>query len=490
MLERYSGNFDAIEGRTAHGWAVSDDGQKSLVDVFIDDEFQARICADQFRKDLERQGYQAGFAAFSFEIPEAFCDGRSHVIDIRHPGTDLSLVGSPRTFEKTKSETKFDEKRRWCNQNIVFEADTDAPFIRSVKTRRKLAIFSTYHELDRFLAYHRAILKSLTGAGFSVLVVHAAGKYRSGLASIDIPDCFVVLKRNIGYDFGSYATGVFAAFETLPLVDELILVNDSVLQIVDDLASMISRFRALGADVVSCTDSFEREYHLQSYMLWCGPDVCRSGFLPKFMSNYSFTSNKDVVINEGEIGLSRALLAAGFRIQALFNYEAVASTWIRGYDATCRLVRDLPGLPTDWPGASFKKALLERLDAVLTHVLSGVPMNSSHFFWDTLVEEFACPFVKRELIIGNPCNVPTYFKLATHLMDGSDVESAFLELRRNYGGNLVVTSIPPRQPVSSERRQVLANDQSYEPLDPALRLFQHPEITGVVARIGSNARTG
>ena len=315
-----------------------------------------RLCADQFRADVKEHGYRGGFAAFNFEIPHRYCDGHSHVIDIRHAGTNQSLVNSPKTVElQPASQAALNEKRRWCAQNIVFENKIDDRFTQSLKASRKLAIFSTYHDLPSYLGYQRVILKSLTGAGFTVMIVHAANNYRHGLAAVDIPNCFVVLKRNIGYDFGSHAVGVFVAYDSLQLVDELILINDSMLQIADELAPMIARFRALDADALSCTDSFERKHHLQSYMLWFGPDVCRSSFLPQFMSNYSFTSIKEDSIMEGEIGLSRALLSEGFRIKALFDYEAVSSAWIRGYDATIELVRNLPGLPLDWPGHSFKK---------------------------------------------------------------------------------------------------------------------------------------
>jgi hypothetical protein len=439
----------------------------------------------------ERARLPRRFAAFSFEIPDRYRDGHSHVIDIRHAGTSQSLVNSPKAFElHPEGQAALDEIRRWCTQNAVFENKIDDRFTQSLKASRKLAIFSTYHDLPSHLGYHHFILKSLTGAGFTVMIVHAANSYCHGLAAVDIPNCFAVLKRNIGYDFGSYAVGVFAACDSLQLVDELILINDSILQIADDLAPMIARFRALDADALSCTDSFERKYHLQSYMLWFGPDVCRSNFLPQFMSNYSFTSIKEDAIAEGEIGLSRALLSEGFRIKALFDYEAVSSAWIRGYDATVELVRNLPGLPLDWPGNSFNKTLLERLDILITHVLSGNPLNPSHFFWDTLVEDFGFPFIKRELIISNPCNVPTYFKLATHLLMESEVETAIVEIRRGYGGQLIPTSIPLPQAVSRKKKRILGNDYAHEPVDPALRLFRRPEINGVVARIGVNSNKG
>ncbi|PWB83612.1 MAG: hypothetical protein C3F11_05735, partial [Methylocystaceae bacterium] len=261
MRTNHTGFFDRVDDRLVRGWAISvgQDGRNGIVDVFIDDRFVSRLCADEFRADVKERGYRDGFTGFSFEIPEEFCDDLPHVIDIRHSETNESLGNSPRTFKRpSAAQAKLDEKRRWCNENVVFENKIDDRFVQSLKTRRKLAIFGTYHELPSYFRYHRAILESLTDAGFTVLIVHAASRYRHELASVESPDCFVVLKRNIGYDFGSYAVGLFAACDWLHLVDELLLLNDSVIQISDNLAPMIARFRTLDADVVSCTDSFER----------------------------------------------------------------------------------------------------------------------------------------------------------------------------------------------------------------------------------------
>ncbi len=447
------GVIDVIDGRLVQGWAVSRHRLDSngIVDVFVDAVFVTRICADQFRADLMAEGYRNGYAGFAFEIPDRYCDGQTHIIDMRHAGTDRSLANSPQPFVAASAwRTKLVERRRWCDEDVVFESRIDDRFTRGLEAGGKLAIFSTYHERASHFAYHRMILKSLARAGFTVLIVHAAGEYRPGVFAVDIPGCFTIHKRNVGYDFGSHAVGVFAAYEQLHLVDELIVMNDSVLQIADELVPLIERFRARKADVVSCTDSFEHDYHLQSYMLWFGTELCRSDFLPRFMTDYDFRAHKQGAIAEGEIRLSRALLAEGFHIDALFSYEAVASAWIRQYDATARRIRDLPGACVPGTATSFKEALLVELDRIVAHVLSGHPMNPSHYFWDTLVERFEYPFIKRELIITNPVNVPTYFKLGDHLAPGSEAHGSALEVRRLFGGQLVPISVPACRAAADE----------------------------------------
>jgi hypothetical protein len=36
----------------------------------------------------------------------------------------------------------------------------------------------------------------------------------------------------------------------------------------------------------------------------------------------------------------------------------------------------------------------------------GSPVNTTHFFWDYLIGELGCPFLKRELLAANPMHVP------------------------------------------------------------------------------------
>ena len=36
----------------------------------------------------------------------------------------------------------------------------------------------------------------------------------------------------------------------------------------------------------------------------------------------------------------------------------------------------------------------------------GLPLNITHFFWDYLIADLGCPFLKRELLAFNPMGVP------------------------------------------------------------------------------------
>jgi hypothetical protein len=39
------------------------------------------------------------------------------------------------------------------------------------------------------------------------------------------------------------------------------------------------------------------------------------------------------------------------------------------------------------------------------NLIKGNPLNPGHYFWETLITDFKCPFLKRELILVNPAEV-------------------------------------------------------------------------------------
>lgn len=85
----------------------------------------------------------------------------------------------------------------------------------------------------------------------------------------------------------------------------------------------------------------------------------------------------------------------------------------------------------------LKTAILDRLDQVVSLVFDGTPVNPSHLFWDTLIEACDCPLLKRELVIVNPCRVPTHYRLGLLLADLPNAKRSMLDLRRRYAGALI-----------------------------------------------------
>ncbi len=444
MPQNFSGRLDRIDEGVLEGWALhpEDEEECQVLDVLIDGVFVGEVKAGLYREDLAKANLRAGYAKFLYYVPARFIDGRPHSIDLRHGGTTQSIDNMPTSFTiGVKASVQLAERRNWALQTLVLKDETlDDGFAAAVRGAKRVAFVSTFHSANSFMLYQRTLFQSLAEAGFIVVVVHAAPVFDERLDTTTGPGCYTIVKRNVGYDFGSWAVGAFALDALLEVVDEVLLVNDSIIELeAGVLAAMIARARATGADAVGVTESYERQYHLQSYFIWLGPKICRSALLQVFMAGLSFSSDKETVIKEGELSLTARIASDGFRIACLTPYEQVAQRWLDSLDRIVGEIRALPSVPRSGGSEAYKSGLLERLDQIVALVMDGAPVNPGHFFWDTLIESCECRLLKRELVILNPCRVPTHYRLGSLLAERPGARSAILDLRQRYGGTLIPT---------------------------------------------------
>ena len=448
-----SGFFETIAAGIAQGWALSqnDRSAPATVHAIIDGDVVGKCIADSFRADLFEASIQNGYAAFSYAIPLKYFDGKPHSVSFAVEGSSGLLGNCPQEFTATRGSIPFlQEKITWAKHNILLRGSPRFNLLaKGLATKRRLAILSTFHTARRFLSYHLSLAEALVEAGFIVHIVHAAATdIVDDLEEIDKDDVFLTIKKNLGYDFGSWALGVFQVADELAEAEELLLINDSVIGPAFDLNPLLERVRRTKADLVGLTDSFERAYHLQSYFLWFGPEICRLPILQSFMAKYPFVSDKEVVIEQGEFGLTKFFMDQGFELEAVFPYELVAGTWLDEVPNLIKCIESLPAASAPTSNrehcASFQASLLEKLDLLVASVVNGKPLNPTHFFWDVLLTKFRFPFLKRELLFENPADIPTYHRISEVLSPLSPrLLTNVLELRRYYGGSRAPFVRPP-----------------------------------------------
>lgn len=168
----------------------------------------------------------------------------------------------------------------------------------------------------------------------------------------------VVVRKNEGYDFGSWAYGVNHYRTELAQYDGVLLSNDSVYGPIYDLAEFIAQFEQGEADVLGMTDSNELDFHLQSYFVMYKALVFNSAVFKGMWQNISVHTDKWDIIKKYEIGFSQRLMRVGnFKLQAY-----------------C----DMTGYPN---------------------------LNHTHVHWQDLITKKGFPFVKIELVKKNPFNI-------------------------------------------------------------------------------------
>ena len=166
-----------------------------------------------------------------------------------------------------------------------------------------------------------------------------------------------IVKKNVGYDFGAWKTGIEIIKKSTENLELLLLCNDSVFGPLSDLSVVINKMKAARKNVLSISDSFEIKYHLQSYFVLYDNMAFNSSTFIDFWNEFSVYENKQELIVQNEIGFSQLLLESELEIGAL-----VPATEL-GY------------------------------------------LNNSHIHWKKSLIQYHSPFIKVELLRDNPFNI-------------------------------------------------------------------------------------
>jgi len=263
-------------------------------------------------------------------------------------------------------------------------------------------------------------LRGLAAAGVSVVFVTNAGRLRpAALEAVKLICAGVIVRRNVGYDFGAWREGIEQAALPRANTSMVLIANDSVYGPVRPLHGLLSRIDFGAADVWGCTESWQSRYHLQSYLMAFSPRVVASEAWRTFWASVRPTWAKVWLIRLYELGLTQQLLRAGFTCRAIWPYQD--------------LVRDLdPDLLTDFKEGGpnlADPAVRVRQDhtrRVRGHVVDRTPLNPTSDLWRQLMAA-GFPFIKRELLRDNPSRVPDVAEwrdvaLAHHASDLAPIE--------------------------------------------------------------------
>ena len=210
----------------------------------------------------------------------------------------------------------------------------------------------------------------------------------------------VIIRRNIGYDFGAWAD----TLRTLGLpradTEEVILANDSVFGPLAPLGDALRRLDYAKADVWGLTESWQLRYHLQSYFLAFGPQALRNSGFFKFWRSVRPVPMKSYVVKHYEVGVTQAMVQAGLRCAALWTYEALTGMVDRETLAHFLAEEETPLGKAD-PVQMMRKVQALR---IRDFVARRVPMNPTSDLWRQLLLS-GFPFIKRELLRDNPSDV-------------------------------------------------------------------------------------
>jgi hypothetical protein len=178
----------------------------------------------------------------------------------------------------------------------------------------------------------------------------------------------------------------------------VVMANDSVYGPICPIDELLAKIDFSQADLWGCTESWQTRYHLQSYLIAFSPRVVASEAWRKFWATVRPTWSKVWLVRLYEIGLTQAMLKAGFTCKAVWPYQS--------------LIKDLdPELLMDHPegGPNLADPTIRARQHHTRHIRSAavlrLPLNPTSDLWRQLLRA-KFPFIKRELLRDNPTHVP------------------------------------------------------------------------------------
>ena len=222
----------------------------------------------------------------------------------------------------------------------------------------KVAIFShfdAHNEIKPYVVYY---LKELSKIADILFISTAEGLEESSLETIS-PYCKdIIVKKNYGYDFGSWKTGLNYLGDTIDMYKTLILCNDSAFGPLVPLENIFQQMN--GYDLWTMSDNMEISYHLQSYFMVYSKKAFNATVFKHFWNNFKIYRDKQTLIEHNEIGYSQQLINSGLKYGAYYSVK-------------------------------------EHQNYV----------NVLQYYWDDLVTKHQFPFIKKEVLTTNPLQLDT-----------------------------------------------------------------------------------
>jgi lipopolysaccharide biosynthesis protein len=239
-------------------------------------------------------------------------------------------------------------------------------------------------------------LRLLAGQGFAVAFITMAPLLaEADRVALRQVAALVVERQNVGRDFGAWRDMMDKVAERWPHLEELMLVNDSILGPICSPQAMFAALRSGGPGLFGLTESLQGGPHMQSYLLLARGAAAVTD-IAEFLAGFRPSHSKWLVVRRGELRLARWMERRGHAVAALFGYRRLIEAALADPAEVARLAASHPLL--GGLAALPREARLALLEAR--------PLNPTQHLWTTLVRRLGFPFLKTELVRRNPGSLP------------------------------------------------------------------------------------
>ncbi|WP_294539542.1 rhamnan synthesis F family protein [uncultured Rhodoblastus sp.] len=323
-----------------------------------------------------------------------------------------------RPWTKTKTG-KLKKIRRLINDAIERREGGSAARIKQrIEGRRqgdgtKIAIYAHYASTGRVSEMVFTQIAIYVELGFEINFVTMSPKLLDAdIVKLKMLCRTIILRRSFGRDFGAWRDVLRSEALDRRSIEELLLLNDSVLGPIRPLEPMFKVMRATEG-LWGLTDSDQSGAHLQTYFLLVRGRAAVKAVV-SFFDSLRLSSDKEETIRRGELQFSRRIANAGVPVFAFFGRRQVEAAALEDPLLCHEVAMSIDSafyVESDY-NEEIRKLRLRR--GFITH-----NYNPTHQMAEVLVAKFGFPFIKTELIVVNPCNMTIAKKWSSFVKDDS-----------------------------------------------------------------------
>jgi hypothetical protein len=283
--------------------------------------------------------------------------------------------------------------------------------------QRRWCLFASYSPKSVVTDMVLEQLRAYKEAGFNVVFITMSRTLSKGDEAKLARFCaYVIHRRSFGRDFGAWAHAAQLLAAELAGAEALLLTNDSNLGPIYPLRPWIEDCLKRHG-VFGLTESLGGGSHLQSFFL-VGNGADAVAAMLAFLKEMKPSHSKWLMIQRGEIAFTQEMQKKGLFVGACIGHEDVESVLLGDELLQAELAVLFPGVFIDLenpPIPDVEGAWLdEKIEYfklknryLLRSKLFVFPVNPTHQLASVLVKHFKFPFIKAELVVKNPCMVPS-----------------------------------------------------------------------------------
>ncbi|WP_284163979.1 rhamnan synthesis F family protein [Frigidibacter sp. SD6-1] len=357
--------------------------------------------------------------------------GRKARREVRRIGLQLNNLPY-RLFESTFVQLHYDLTKSYRTQTTSGR----------MELRDKCAVYLIYPQ-DGVAASHFLALDYLAASGYAPVVVSNLPLTAEARRALAEKSHVVIERPNFGYDFGGYRDGILFLKDRLQGLQHLALLNDSVWFPLPGSYDWLKRMERSGKDFWASIwawavpkrepedfrridwriDKTRRHFHYASFALGFSGKVLRDAGFAQFWRSLRLTSDKDLTVRRGEMGLTRWILHNGYSHAAASEMADLPSILSSLSDREVRRVFDELISVNDPDMSAFRRQYAAQIDvrtadrADLEKIIlcSVARQGASYAIAGLLTRKLGFPFLKKSPCTAGPESARVMLAIANHL---------------------------------------------------------------------------